>query len=125
MCDDRRRPTRERLLPRPHWTALYTILILGASSAVTVEVFSPAGVARTALRWGVVIGSSMALAFWVRQNRVSLDAEDWCPCAHEKMTVTVMRSAQPAVHHGVLAEANRPAYIGEQPDPEQHEILAR
>ena len=95
MCDDRPRGTAERLLPLPQWGALYGILILGTSSAATVEFFSPAGVTRTALRWGVVIGSSIAIALWVRLNRVPLDAEDWCACAGEKTTVRVIRSTMP------------------------------
>ena len=98
MCDDRPRSTRERLLPRPQWTILYGILVFGTSSAVTVEVFSPAGGARTALRWGVVIGGSLAIALWVRLNRVPLDTEDWCACAGEKMTVRVIRSTLPVEH---------------------------
>jgi hypothetical protein len=64
---------------------------------------TPAGVARTALRWVVVIGGSVAIALWVRLNRVPLDAEDWCACAHERMTVRIIRSTMPVEHEPLSA----------------------
>src|SRR5687768_15771919 len=105
MCNGRPRSSRDRLFPRPRWIALYGILVLGASSAVGVEVFGPAGVVRTALRWAVVIGGSVGIALWRRLNRVPLDAEDWCACAGETMTVRVIGSPMPVVHAPVPATA--------------------
>jgi hypothetical protein len=123
MCDDRPHVTREWLLPRPQWAALYAIVVLGGSSAVAIEVFSPAGVVRTALRWGVVVGGSVAIALWVRLNRVSLDGEQWCACAVEKMTVRVIGPPAPFTFEGAPARPRPDA--GHHQEIEQHEILAR
>jgi hypothetical protein len=113
MCDSQAGSCRERLLPRPKWATLYSLVVLGASSAAAVEMFGPAGALRTALRLGVVIGGSVAITLWLRLNRVALDAEDWCACAHEKMTVRVIRSAPPFSNVGVPGE------------PQDLEILTR
>ena len=117
MCDDQRRSTRERLLPRPRWATLYGIAILGTSSAVAVEAFSPAGAARIALRCGVAIGGFVGMALWIRLNRVALDAEERCACAGETMTVRVI--SVPA------AEPHRPAHAGAQRVAAPHELAAR
>ena len=121
MCDDRRDSTRDQVLPRPRWTALYGIVVSGSVSAVAVEVLSPVGAARTALRLAVVVGSSVAIALWVRLNRVSLDAQDWCVCAPEKMTVRVVRASPP---YNAPTERHQSAHGHDDRVVEHHELTA-
>jgi hypothetical protein len=92
MCHDPIPAASARFVPRPRWKALYGLVILGGSSLAAVELFGPGGAVRTALRCGVVVATCAAIALWVNLNRISLDAEDWCACAAEKMTIRVIPS---------------------------------
>jgi hypothetical protein len=102
------------LFPRPKWTALYSIVVLGTALVVAVEMFAAVGSARRALGWGIMVVAALAIAVWVRLNRVSLEAEDWCACAGKRMTIRVIPSTlRPAPNAAPPA-----AYQSTQDDPE-------
>jgi hypothetical protein len=88
-------------LPRPGWTRLYTVGLVGMVALAVVD-RSIQRPARTALEGLVGAAVIVALALWVRANRAALDQRDWCACAADTVTVRVIASRPADVD--VLAE---------------------
>ena len=76
-------------IPRPRWGRLYGVVSIGVVGLAVADAAAPA-VARPSLEAMVVLATFVAVALWVRRNRVALDRHAWCGCAAETVTVRVL-----------------------------------
>lgn len=108
MCDSRRTPATT---PRPRWGRLYAVLPLALAGFSLAELSVPARVMRVALEFGIAGAAWMAIAWWVRANRVALDQLEWCACAPETVRVRVIasRPQRPSLPAPIAAVTSRAA----------------
>jgi hypothetical protein len=119
MCDSSARPGHRRETPQPRWSLLYGLAFFTLGALSAVEVSPHPGAGRIALGCGLGIIGFVAMAVWLRVNRVALDLRDWCECAAEKMTVRVIPSRRPEPP-ALVEPAGEEVSVGHV----QHEALA-
>jgi len=97
MCVNERR-RGSKTLPRPGWGELYALAGLMLGALLLVQALVAAGVERTMLQCGLVLGGFAAMVQWTRRNRTALDHVDWCDCTSSQVAMRVIPSgrAEPA-----------------------------
>jgi len=81
---------------RPGWASLYGATLPQLVALAALELSAPPHPLRTVLRWGLALGTFVAMGLWVSSNRAAFDLEDWCACAPQKITMRVIESRRPA-----------------------------
>jgi hypothetical protein len=110
MCmNERRRGSKTP--PRPGWRELYALAGLMLGALLLVQALVAAGVERTVLQCGLVLGGFAAMVHWTRRNRAELDHLDWCDCASSRVTMRVIPSRREETARPQSAGAWRPGYV--------------
>jgi hypothetical protein len=94
MCMSEQRPQGSKTPPQPGWSGLYALAGLMLAALLLAQALVAAGVERTALQCGLVLGGFAAMVRWTRRNRAALDHLDWCDCASSRVTVRVIPSGR-------------------------------
>jgi len=81
-------------IERPRWTLLYGIAAFGLAALAATEIAAAAPF-RPALETAVGAAAVVAVALWVRGNRVALEQQGWCECAADTLTARVIPSRRP------------------------------
>ncbi len=95
MCDVTARSRRARTTPHPRWDLLYGLAVVEVGALLGIETVVSSSVPRIVLRGGLALAAFVAMAVWVRLNRVALDGQDWCDCAASTISMRVIPSRRP------------------------------
>jgi len=111
MCMSEQRPQGSKMPPRPGWSGLYALAGLMLATLLLAQALVAAGVERTALQCGLVLGGFAAMVLRTRRNRAALDHLDWCDCASSRVTVRVIPSSRGETARTRSVGAGRPGDV--------------